>query len=129
MLQGHLAAALTVMNGMSISFCRVMLERPLVIALHFDSQRCICFSRVMLQGHPAAALTSLKCYLMLCLQSDAGEVRRRAAQKGPRSNNSPTKGLLTSPGDLFRDVAPLPLSVFHDLPKGDNYWISDALLR
>ena len=109
MLQGHLAAALTVMNGMSISFCRVMLERPLVIALHFDSQRCICFSRVMLQGHPAAALTSLKCYLMLCLQSDAGEVRRRAGQKGPRSNNSPTKGLLTSPGDLFRDVSPLPL--------------------
>lgn len=54
----------------------------------------------MLQAHLAAALTSMKWYHMLFLQSDAGEVRRRAARKGPRSNNSPTKGLLTSPGTL-----------------------------
>ena len=53
----------------------------------------------MLPGHPAAALTAMKWYPMLFLQSDAREVRRRAAQKAPRSNNSPTKGLLTSPGD------------------------------
>jgi len=61
-----------------------------------------CLCRVMLQGHLAAALTAIKCYLMLFLQSDAGEVRRRAARKAPRGNNSPTKGLLTTPGDLYQ---------------------------
>ncbi|KAL0040303.1 hypothetical protein WJX77_002783 [Trebouxia sp. C0004] len=40
------------------------------------------------------------------LQSDAGEVRRRAAQKAPRSNNSPTKGLLTTPGAARYKVGP-----------------------
>ena len=77
----------------------------------------------MLQGHLAAALTAIKWYFILfvqsdaagascCsphfherysiffLQSDAGEVRRRATRKAARSNNSPTKGLLTTPGDL-----------------------------
>ncbi len=62
----------------------------------------------MPQGHLAAALTAMKWYLMLFVQSDAGEVRRRAARKGPRSNNSPTKGLLTSPGDLVTLTPPKP---------------------
>ena len=35
-----------------------------------------------------------------CMQSDAGRVRKGGSLKGPRSNNSPTKGLLTSPGSL-----------------------------
>ena len=63
-----------------------------------------CFSTVMLQGHLAAALSVMKWYFIFFLQSDPGEVRRRAARKAPRSNNSPTKGLLTTPGDLYQTL-------------------------
>ena len=95
-------------NSITSCFSRVMLHGHLATAIHNVAS---CCSRVMLPGHPAAALTAMKWYLMLFLQSDAREVRRRAAQKAPRSNNSPTKGLLTSPGD--RCTAKLSLRV-HD---------------
>ena len=73
----HLAAALTSVKWYHILFLHIDVAGASCTSFHFHEW-----------------------YFIFFLQSDAGEVRRRAARKGPRSNNSPTKGLLTTPGDL-----------------------------